>query len=97
MLESVSPYALLKLSKPKAPEVLVTEYDLYSAVQNAPSVQNHASPEPPKVQNPPEPAPQPPFYPPARRTHYIKDIGSRHDTALKSGVHFVQPNQRPDT
>lgn len=105
MLESISPYMLLKLSKPKEPDVIVTEYDRYSAMQNVPSEPAAApkpAPEPAAVYEPPEPSrtaqpPMPPFYPPVRRTHYIKDIGSRHESALKSGVQFVHPIQRPDT
>lgn len=101
MLESISPYMLLKLSKPKEPDVIVTEYDRYSAMQNVPS-ESAAIPEPAAAPEPPVPPkaaepPMPPFYPPVRRTHYIKDIGTRHETALKSGIRFVQPSQRPDT
>lgn len=101
MLESISPYMLLKLSKPKEPDVIVTEYDRYSAMQNASNVSSPTS-HPPAVSEPEEASkapksPMPPFYPPLKRTHYIKDIGARHETALKSGVRFIQPSQRPDT
>lgn len=77
----ISPYALLNASRPKSAASVVTPYDLYSAVQNAP--------EPPPVPAaPPETAPEPPASrPPAvlrlqgPRTHYIRDIGIRHNSA----------------
>ena len=87
MPESISPYALLCASRPKPAPTLVTAYDLYSQAQQG---QEHSAP-------PEAPAPiptqadttarQPPLRPlssvPARRTHYIADIQSRHSAALR--------------
>lgn len=72
----VSPYALLKASKPKTPASLVTPYDLYSTIQR----------EPDTVIRQPEPLQA--FdvraaEPPVRKTHYIRDIGFRHSQALR--------------
>lgn len=92
MLESISPYELLKRSKPKPPAAYVTDYDLYSAAQQG---------EPfPKTQPFPDqsmPAAVPaasltrqtmpmhalPARPSASKTHYIADIKTRHSRAAK--------------
>ncbi len=89
MLDSVSPYALLCASKPKPTPTTVTPYDLYSAVQSSPPPQMPPAPAPVYEEAPPappQPAPRTPASMPmvaARRTHYIADIKSRHNTALK--------------
>ena len=74
MPESISPYALLCASRPKPAPTLVTAYDLYSQAQQR---QEQSAPT----------ARQPPLRPlssvPARRTHYIADIHSRHSAALR--------------
>lgn len=95
MLESISPYALLKASKPKPPAVIVTPYDLYSTVQS--TAQPVAQSAPP-VQPVPEAAPAPQASPAApapyisaRRTHYIRDIETRHDAALRRAT--LQPGR----
>ena len=86
MLESISPYALLCASKPKPAPTIVTAYDLYSQAQQrreqipppqAPAAAAQA--DTPAVQSPP------PLLSsvPARRTHYIAGIQSRHSAALR--------------
>ena len=120
MLESISPYALLKASKPKPPAVIVTAYDLYSTAQSAtqPEMQPPASaqigqpvqdaqpvPNPPATPAQPSvPAARsaPPPYISTRRTHYIRDIETRHDAALRRTKlqtgRMAQPSsQQPET
>ena len=75
----ISPYALLKASKPKAPARVVTPYDLYSAMQHEPALPAQ------------EPMPAPVLPPPAKKTHYIRDIGLKHNQAL----HRVSLTQAP--
>lgn len=75
----ISPYALLNASRPKSAASVVTPYDLYSAVQNAPEPLSV-----PAVETAPEqPAPRSPAVPRLQgpRTHYIRDIGMRHSSA----------------
>lgn len=106
MLQSISPYALLKASKP-VPKHAATTYDLYSAAQAAASEQeafpSSASPDLPDASfssaPPRDSHVQPPSAPsaarmplvPARRTHYIADIKDRHAAALRRAA----PGQRP--
>lgn len=91
MLDSISPYALLRASIPKRASTIVTTYDLFSAAQtSAPAVQAQGralEPEPERT-----PAPQQAEAPagaarvplvPARRTHYISDIKTRHNAAIR--------------
>lgn len=96
MLDSVSPYALLRASMPKPAQTVVTAYDLFSAAQQAP-----VSPaQPPCSSTPPASASQeaPPaaqqssvYSAPARRTHYIADIKTRHNAALRHAALRNQP------
>lgn len=123
MLESISPYALLKASKPKPPAVIVTAYDLYSTAQSAaqPDMQPPPSAQivqPAQSAQDAQPVPDPPATPvqahvpaartaPApyistRRTHYIRDIETRHDAALRRTKlqtgRMAQPSsQQPET
>ncbi len=77
MPEPLSPYALLKSSKPRPPAVYTTSYDAFSAVS-----QSAAVPAPLPMQIPPAPPPVlPPM--PCTRTHYIADIKARHSFAAK--------------
>lgn len=80
MLESISPYALLCASKPRPAPTVVTAYDLYSQAQQrweqVPAAVQADTPAAP-------PPPPPPASVPARRTHYIADIQSRHSAALQ--------------
>ena len=116
MLESVSPYALLRASIPKPVSSTSTAYDLFSVAQSAaqasPAVQEapplrpspsaqpapanepddasrQASDEPPIVA--PQRTPAAPRIP-AKRTHYISDIQSRHSAAVRRTT-FVTPQQ----
>lgn len=85
MLESISPYALLCVSRPKPVPTIVTAYDLYSQAQQR-REQSPQTPAPAAVQAdmPAEPpSPRPLSTVPARRTHYIADIQSRHSAALR--------------
>lgn len=75
----VSPYALLKASKPKTSADFVKPYDLYCAEQNAQS-------EPVSIDREsthPQPFDVPPAEIPAGKTHYIRDIDMRHNQALR--------------
>ena len=79
MLHSLSPYMLLKRSKPTPPAVYTTAYDLYSAAAQDSS--NASMQETSR----PSPAPIPsslPFVP--ARTHYINSIQSRHNLAARA-------------
>lgn len=110
MLESISPYALLKASKPRNTSGIITPYDLYSTAQStaAPREQDpvrppRLEPDPPAAQPaPPTPA-SAPVAPdlPVRRTHYIRDIETRHNAAMRRTQlrmgGFSQPSQRPET
>ena len=81
----VSPYALLKASKPKPPASLVTSYDLYSVTQNSSvPADNHSKPlqsfDALSSVSPPE-----------HKTHYIRDIGLRHSQALRNAAFSQTP------
>lgn len=85
----ISPYALLSASRPKSNASIVTAYDLYSAVQS------HADAPLP----PPAPASKPEPSPPAalprlqgRRTHYIREIGLRHNSAANRTIFTAPPS-----
>lgn len=84
MNQSISPYALLKASKPRKPDTVTTAYDLYSsAVQSSVSgqAQEAAAQQAPDTVVRPTAASVPSV--PARKTHYISDIQKRHNAALK--------------
>ena len=81
----VSPYALLKASKPKPPASLVTSYDLYSVTQNSPAPSNDHPNLPRSFDTPSS------FSPPERKTHYIRNIGLRHNQALRNAAFFQTP------
>ena len=79
MLNSLSPYALLKLSKPTQPAVYTTPYDLYSAAihqndDSIPQIKQDFAPSP--IQ------PSPSFT--TSKTHYIADIKKRHNFAART-------------
>lgn len=119
MLDSISPYALLRACRPKPPDVIVTPYDLYSAAQSSnaaapvpsapsappmpddcPGAQPTPSMPPAQTQRPyAQPTPSVPPAMPTRRTHYIRDIGTRHESAMRrtSQTGGFQPSQRPPT
>lgn len=75
----VSPYALLKASKPKTSADFVKPYDLYCAAQNAQSEPVSIDRESTHLQ----PFDVPPAEMPAGKTHYIRDIDIRHNQALR--------------
>lgn len=94
MLETVSPYALLRASIPKKSGGAATAYDLYSLAQTDQAVEAPPVFDPPAPQTVPEETPAPaaeapspsaprpmPSTVPTRRTHYISDIQSRHSAA----------------
>lgn len=81
----ISPYALLNASRPKPAASVVTPYDLYSAVQN-----NAEPPAPISVPNPPA-MPVPPRLQ-GRRTHYIREIGQRHNNAVRRTTFSAPPS-----
>lgn len=117
MLESVSPYALLRASIPKPVSSTSTAYDLFSVAQSAAQASPAVQEAPPMRPSPSaQPAPadkadddasrQAPDEPPAvapqrtpaalripaKRTHYISDIQSRHSAAVRRTT-FVTPQQ----
>ena len=75
----ISPYALLKASKPKTSADFVKPYDLYCAAQHAQSEQVSIDRE----STHPQPFDVPPADMPASKTHYIRNIGMRHNQALR--------------
>lgn len=90
MLDSISPYALLQASRPKPTPTLVTAYDLYSAAHAA--AQSDPAPDPQPPQRTDTPSPIPAAQKPAtRRTHYIADIKSRHNAAVRRAPLHNQP------
>ena len=79
----ISPYALLTASRPKSAASIVTPYDHYSAVQNredmpSPPPESPASPAPVRIQG--------------ARTHYIRDIGQRHNNAVRRATFSAPPS-----
>jgi len=74
---SISPYALLQASKPQPPKSVTTQYDLFSMTQSDPPSD---IPTPASIA---KPAPSKPLPGPAR-THYIRDIHTRHADASRS-------------
>ncbi len=79
----ISPYALLTASRPKSAASIVTPYDLYSAAQNredmpSPPPESPASPAPVRIQS--------------ARTHYIRDIGQRHNNAVRRATFSAPPS-----
>ena len=69
----ISPYALLKASKPKTSADFVKPYDLYCAAQV--SIDRESTH--------PQPFDAPPAEMPVGKTHYIRNIGMRHNQALR--------------
>ena len=85
MPESISPYALLRASKPKPAPTVITPYDLYSAAQAHPYQPEQPAPpsaEPPVPRHDYAPARPLPRIP-SGRTHYIADIHARHNQAMR--------------
>ena len=78
---SVSPYALLKASKPKPPQTMTTSYDLYSLLgeESNSDMPRQQQPAPSPGQTAPDAAAQPA----SKRTHYIADIHARHTDAMR--------------
>ena len=70
----LSPYALLQASKPKPPKSITTQYDLFSLTQNNPNMDT-----PPEAKAPESAPPMP--SPSFKRTHYIREIHTRHISA----------------
>ena len=103
MLESVSPYALLRASIPRPVSSQATAYDLFSVAQSVPQAAPSMQAAP-QIEPSPQPQPEPTAQAepvaqaapaaqvapriPARRTHYISDIQTRH-TAAVSQATFV--------
>ena len=81
MANPLSPYALLKRSKPKPPASYTTPYDDFSAAQQA----AHSAPEAPAQDIPTilSSSPAPIASPPLQRTHYISSITKKHDHAAR--------------
>lgn len=82
MQERISPYALLKASKPKPSPSQASTYDLFSsAVQNY-KPDSAEKPAPLSDRSPEQSAEAPRYIPlPEKKTHYIADIHARHSTA----------------
>lgn len=82
MNQNISPYELLKASKPRKPNTVTTPYDLYSAAQISAT-------EPPEIiseqasSNAGQRAAVSVPSVPTRKTHYISDIQKRHNAALR--------------
>lgn len=96
MLESVSPYELLKASRPRQTPTFATAYDLYSAAstqENLPRAQAASAEAAAPAPQPSDPAPKPcpTAAPPVRRTHYIADIKTRHNAAMRSAPQMHHP------
>lgn len=88
MLNSISPYALLQASRPKPAPTVVTPYDRYSAGQQSAAGQYAAAPA--RTDDAASPA-MTALPPPARRTHYIADIQTRHSAANRRASQHQQP------
>lgn len=98
MTERISPYVLLKKSKPRIPDHQPETYDLYSQY-----IQDHAQPLSEKRRNdvllsesspPQEPTLQsvlPEETLPERKTHYVSDIHARHSKAFMRTSQSTRP------
>ena len=81
MLSTVSPYALLTASKPRPAPHHTSAYDLYSIAQDQPPSSGFF--ETAAMADPPELPMAPPGYTqPARKTHYVSEIKTKHSAAL---------------
>lgn len=83
MLSCISPYALLRASKPQKPSTVASQYDLFSLAQTGSafaqaSMQSHEK----TAADMPAPVLQTPSTP-VQRTHYISDIHARHTKASR--------------
>ena len=86
MLESVSPYVLLRASKPKDAPTVATAYDLYSAMQSCPPPElQPIAAQPASQESSAKDERSPAAMPlvPRGRTHYIEQIRSRHSAAAR--------------
>lgn len=95
MSSSISPYALLCASKPKHAPTVVTAYDLYSTAQSssapapdsaASDVNLNVSVRNTSTQHSAQTCAAPSVSLPAKRTHYIAEIQSRHNAARRSSL-----------
>jgi len=88
---TISPYELLRASKPQPPQSVVTPYDLYSRIQQKEPAyrQDSISPVPPPA--PSERACSAAAAPAVRRTHYISDIHAKHSTADRRASFVSRP------
>ena len=84
MISDISPYALLRTSKPNRSPTLVTPYDLYSVVQMpyASASYTHEDNKAGNTLSHEQPSFPVPRLIPSAKTHYIQDIRKRHDHAL---------------
>lgn len=80
MLESISPYELLKASRPKSPTFLA-DYD--QRLNSGPFAQALSIPASSMPDRPAVPPPSRVTTAPAKRTHYIADIQNRHTAAQR--------------
>lgn len=91
MLESISPYALLKMSKPKTADLQPEAYDLYSQYAQFPSEQSLGhTPDLVSAQEPGSAVNQPRLPDSGGRTHYISDIHARHSKAFMRTTQSVR-------
>ena len=81
-----SPYALLCASKPKPPQTVTTEYDLYSL--SLPAAADSLPLQEPAVTMS---MPTQSASPAAKRTHYIADIQARHTSAMRQASQTSRP------
>lgn len=85
----MSPYELLRASKPKPPQTVISDYDLYSLAQPDTAGASAAQPKPIHTDvgfQQTEPA-----VPPPKKTHYISDIHTRHANAMRRTAQASNP------
>ena len=87
---TLSPYELLRTSRPQPQSAAITPYDLYSRIQQEPAVPVHVPVQASAAlaQAQPQPAVPPSA---ARKTHYISDIHTKHASAVRHAAFTHEP------
>lgn len=92
MLNSTSPYALLSASKPRSVPFITTAYDLYSMSQVHEECSGALQPSsPPSLPSDTHLSAANPVYPQAKKTHYVKDIHTKHASATARTAQHGSP------
>jgi len=89
---NVSPYELLRASKPQSTQSIVTAYDLYSCIkQKEPAVKQDSICPVPQAEPFEHPSASSSRLSASQRTHYISDIHAKHSIAGRHASFINQP------